>query len=84
MTNLSLSISQILDNTRVGCHYLLQEILLTQELNLCLLLWQVDSLPLSCQGKPTMCSNEVQGEKGVVIYRKPGFRLQSCLITCGP
>ena len=74
-------------NTGVGCHFLLQRIFLTQRSNpcfLCLLLWQVDSLPLSCQGKPTVCSNEVRGEKGVVTYRKPGFRLQSCLITCGP
>ena len=30
------------------------EILLDQELNLCLLHWQVDSLPLSHQGNPTM------------------------------
>ena len=34
-------------NTKVGCHFLLQGIFLTQESNLCLLLWQVDSLPLS-------------------------------------
>ena len=34
----------------VGCHFLLQGIFLTQELNLCLfslLCWQVDSLPVS-------------------------------------
>jgi len=36
-------------NTRVGCHFLLQGITLTQRSNLCLLCllhWQVDSLPL--------------------------------------
>ena len=33
-------------NTRVGCHFLLQEILPTQGSNLCLLHWQVNSLPL--------------------------------------
>ena len=33
-------------NTGVGCHFLLQEIFLTQGWNLCLLCWQVDSLPL--------------------------------------
>ena len=36
-------------NTRVGCHFLLQGIILTQRSNLCLLCllhWQVDSLPL--------------------------------------
>ena len=32
-------------NTGVGCHFLLQRIFLTQELNLHLLHWQVDSLP---------------------------------------
>ena len=42
-------------NTRVGCHFLLQEIFSTQGSNLCLLLgrhllhWQADSLPLSHQ-----------------------------------
>ena len=36
-------------NTEVGCHVLLQGIFLTQGSNLSLLLWQVDSLPLSHQ-----------------------------------
>ena len=39
-------------NTGVGCHFLLQRILLTQRSNLCLLHWQADSLPLSHLGKP--------------------------------
>ena len=34
-------------NTGVGCHFLPQRIFLTQGSNPCLLLWQVDSLPLS-------------------------------------
>ena len=34
-------------NTGVGCHSFLQGIFLTQGLNLCLLHWQLDSLPLS-------------------------------------
>ena len=41
-------------NMRVGCHFLLQGIFLTQGLNpslLCLLHWQVDSLPVSHLGK---------------------------------
>ena len=38
-------------NTGVGCHDLLQGILPTQGLNLGLLYWQVDSLPLSHQGR---------------------------------
>ena len=32
-------------NIRVDCHFLLQGNLLAQGLNLCLLYWQVDSLP---------------------------------------
>ena len=41
-------------DTRVGCHVLLQGIFQTQGSNLCLLHWQVDSLPSSHQGSP-MC-----------------------------
>ena len=36
-------------NTGVDCHFLLQGIFLTQWLNLCLLLWQANSLPQSHQ-----------------------------------
>ena len=32
-------------NTRVGCHFLLQGTFLTQRSNLCFLRWQADSLP---------------------------------------
>ena len=39
-------------NTGVGCHFLLQGVFPTQGLNLRLLHWQVDSLPLSHQGSP--------------------------------
>ena len=39
-------------NTGVGCHFLLQGIFPTQGWNLCLLHWQVDSLPLSHLGIP--------------------------------
>ena len=41
-------------DTRVGCHFLLQGIFLTQGLKphlLCLLHWQKDSLPLAPPGK---------------------------------
>ena len=34
-------------NIGVGCHFLLQGIFLTLRSNLCVLYWQVDSLPLS-------------------------------------
>ena len=39
-------------DTEVGCHFLLQGVFPAQELNLHLLPWQVDSLPVSCQGSP--------------------------------
>ena len=39
-------------NTGVGCHFLLQEIFLTQGSNLSLLHQQADSLPLSHLGIP--------------------------------
>ena len=39
-------------NTRMGCHFLLQGIFLTQGLNPHLLPWQADSLPLSHLGSP--------------------------------
>ena len=42
-------------NTGMGCHFLLQGIFLTQGLKqylLCLLHWQVDSLPLCHLGSP--------------------------------
>ena len=38
----------------MGCHFLLQGILPTHGLNLSLLRWQMDSLPLSHQGSPNM------------------------------
>ena len=39
--------------TGVDCHLLLQGIFPSQELNLHILHWQADSLPLSHQGSPT-------------------------------
>ena len=41
-------------NTRLGCHFFLQGIFLTQGSNLCLLYWQVDSLPLNHLGSPRL------------------------------
>ena len=40
-------------NTGVGCHFILQWIFPTQGLNLCLLHWQADSLPLNPLGSPS-------------------------------
>ena len=45
-------------NTGVGCHVLLQEISPTQGLNPHLLHWQVDSLPLSHLGSPSVGCQE--------------------------
>ena len=45
-------------NTKVGCHFLLQGIFLTQGWNLyllCLLHWQEESLPLHHLGSPAVC-----------------------------
>ena len=45
-------------NTGLGCHFLLQGIFLTQELNpllLCLPHWQADSLPLYHLGRACVC-----------------------------
>ena len=39
-------------DTGMGCHFFLEGVFLTQKSNLSLLHWQVDSLPLSHQGRP--------------------------------
>ena len=51
------------NNTRVGCHFLLQGIFLTQGSNLRLLHCQVDSLPLSYLGSP---NNQVRNWASLV------------------
>ena len=48
-------------NTRVCCHFLLQEIFPTQGSNLHLPHWQVDSLPLCHQGPQKMGQTHYQG-----------------------
>ena len=50
-------------NTGVGCHFLLQGIFLTQGLNLCLLHWQVDSLPLSHWESPVFQILELNSKR---------------------
>ena len=47
-------------NTGVGCYFLLQGIFLIEEYNLCLLHWQVDSLPLSLAPAPLAAAAGVQ------------------------
>ena len=56
-------------NARVGCHFLLQGIFLTQELNphlLCLLRWQADSLSLCHLASLPI---EWEGDKSRVVSR---------------
>ena len=60
-------------NTGMGCHFLFQEIVLTQGSNPQLLYWQVSSLPLNPPGKPNqldihMQKNEV-GSLPHIIYK---------------
>ena len=52
-------------NTGTGCHFLLQGIFPDQGSNLCLLHWQVDSLPLSHQGRPISGHNQSAKERNV-------------------
>ena len=60
-------------NTEVGCHFLLQGILPTQGLNLCLLHWQAGSLPLSHQGCPkNPCNPKQTGMVGQLIWEELG------------
>ena len=61
-----------------GCHFLLQGIFRTQGLNLyllCLLHWQVDSLPLAPPGKSSKCQQTAAAA---------AKSLQSCPTLCDP
>ena len=58
-------------NIGVGCHALLQGMFPTQGLNphlLCLLHWQIGSLPLALSGKPSVMfiNYQTQGKKKVL------------------
>ena len=61
-------------STGVGCHFLIQGIFSIQGLNLGLLHWQVDSLPLSHLGSPTKPVAAATAAKS----------LQSCPTLCDP
>ena len=63
---------------RSGCHFLLQEIFPTQELNLHLLHWQADSLPLSPLGGPKIVQVYLRG-KWYVVYLKYTFKWAYCI-----
>ena len=65
-------------NTRVGCHFLLQGIFLTQGLNphlLCLLHWQVDSLPIAPPGKLGGKGEQNLPSPNMSLWHKDYFRL---------
>ena len=57
-----------------GCYFLLQGIFLTQGLNLDLLHWQANFLPLLHRGSTLLAATSVQFSSVA----------QSCLILCGP
>ena len=65
-------------NTRMGSHFLLQVLFLTQGLNPCLLLWQADSLPPKPRGKPRRASRST---KKAVVHMKVKIA-QSCPSLC--
>jgi len=69
----------LVKNTRVGCLFLLQGILLTKGLNLCLLHWQVDSLPLSHHGN---CS--YQFLMATIFVKVKVLVTQSYMTLCNP
>ena len=59
----------------MGCHFLLQGIFLTQGLNLCLLHWQVGSLPPSHFTIKIKLKKKLKNEKNLEIKT----RLKNCL-----
>ena len=71
----------------MGCHALLQGIFPTQGLNLlllCLLHWQVGSLPLVPPGKPLSNSEGVFISITMVAAAAAAKSLQSCPTLCDP
>ena len=68
----------------VGCHFLLQEIFLTQGSNRHLLHWQVDSLSLSHQRSPpgTQCSVNIFCINQIKSFHQ--FPYQHCSLFCVP
>ena len=66
--------------TGMGCHLLLQEIFMTQELNqyrLCLLHWQADAVPLSHQGIPNRYALMLLILLGLFVQR-----IRVCAVLC--
>ena len=65
-------------NTRVGCHFFLLEIFLTQGSSTCLLHWQVDSSPLGHLRSPLQGTRimERKREKETTLKMKETVRLR--------
>ena len=81
-------------NTGVGCRDFLQGIFPTQGLNpylLCLLHWQVGSLPLAAPGKPSydlyplsFARHFVRNAQGALSTSRTAWSHFSCRVTSGP
>ena len=73
----------------MGCHFLLQRTFPTQELKLCLLHWQADSLTLAPPGKPRFRNyfavlQECTQHCKSTIFQKVSSVAQLCLILRDP
>ena len=66
-------------NSGIDCHFLLQRIFLTQELNPCLLHCRQILYQLSYEGSPYICMYMC-----LCIYAAAAKSLQSCLTLCDP
>ena len=69
---------------RLGSCFLVQGIFLTQGSNLCLLNWQVGSLPLSHQGRPIFKILKLKRQVEYIKHAAAAKSLQSCLNLCDP
>ena len=67
-------------NTEVDCHFLFHEIFLTHGLNLCLLYWLVNSLPLSHLGNPNYFIYNINsvGFPGGPNGKEPAYQCRRC------
>ena len=64
-------------NTGVSCHAFLQGIFPTQGMNPCLLVLQVEFLPLSHRGSPKDPQKEIKGVKRKFLYHKCTTELEN-------
>ena len=73
-------------NTGVACHFFLQGIFPAQRSNPCLLHWQVDSLPLSHPGSPSVILIDSQIIPSLACRRLLNFTsgFERTLVVCSP